>query len=313
MTSVRLALVCLATGCTLAASDSSAQEQDVGTTTYVQLSDFAGIDQGAWFDSVGKLRDEFVALCGDTFCEGEYANLNPLSISCSVSSKIGHVHDCAWTFAASELAVDPQTSAIAIDAPTFVCHFHPKGTAKQLLAAWSSSSDAIHAPMPGGSGSLYDALGDCFQHPIGATPVTVVTDPAPTYVSAAAYYATAANQAKWRAVQTAMVDGFDRVCGDTFCGSDFGDLRSLEFACSITKSSGNVKACAWAFGGSYSVVATSGALDVTSQSFRCAVPVHGTLSQLITTLTTTGLADPIQRPLPGGTTSAYDALAGCLP
>lgn len=307
-------VICLAAGCIAPASDSSVDEQ-VGTTQYVQLVDFAGIDQGAWFDTVGKLRSEFGALCGDTFCEGDYANLTPLSVSCSVSSKLGVVHDCAWTFAGSLAAVDPHTSGISVDAPTFACHFHPKMTAKQLLATWSASSDAIHAPLATtiGATSLYDALVDCFQHPIGQTPVTFVTDPSPTYVSAIDYYTTAANQTKWRSAQTAVVAGFDQICGDTYCGSDFGDLRALELTCSITKSTGNVKACAWVFGGSYSVVGAAGALDVTSRSFRCALPVHGTLAQLIAVWTAPSTTDAIQRPLPGQTTSAYDALGGCLP
>jgi hypothetical protein len=41
--------------------------------------------------------------------------------------------------------------------------------------------------------------------------------------------------------------------------------------------------------------------------------MHGTLSQLISVWTAAGTDDPIQRPLPGVTTSAYDALGGCLP
>jgi hypothetical protein len=104
------------------------------------------------------------------------------------------------------------------------------------------------------------------------------------------------------------------VCGDTFCGSDFGDLQSLALVCSVTKSTGNVKSCSWIFGGSYMLPARNGAEDVTSKSFACNVPVKGTLSQLITVLTATDpTTDAIRRPLPGTTTTAYDALGGCLP
>ncbi len=299
------------TGCI--ESGATEKEQDVGSTQYVELSDFSGIDQGAWFDLVGKLGTEFGQVCGDTFCEGDYANLTPLSLSCSVTSKLGSVHDCAWTFAGSLTEVDPTTSAIAVDAPTFECHVHPKTTAHKLIELWSNSADAIHEPLPGTTGSYFDELVDCFQHPIGHTPITVSTSATPTYVSASDYYTTAANQAKWAAAKAALKAGFDNICGDTYCGSDFGDLQSLDLTCSITKSSGNVKACAWVFGGSYSLPATSGALSVTSKSFNCGLPVHGTLSQLISTLTAAGTTDPIQRPLPGATTSAYDALGGCLP
>jgi hypothetical protein len=154
-------------------------------------------------------------------------------------------------------------------------------------------------------------LPDCFTHPIGDTPITATSSATPTYVEAADYYTTAANQAKWSSTYAALKLGFDNVCGDTFCGSDYSDLQSLELACSITRSSGNVKSCAWAFGGSYTLVKATGALDLTSRTWTCPVAVHGTLSQLISTVTAPGTVDPIQRPLPGGT-SAYDSIAGCV-
>ncbi len=113
--------------------------------------------------------------------------------------------------------------------------------------------------------------------------------------------------------KTALVTGFNDVCGDTFCESDYSDMQSLAFVCSITKSTGNVKACDWIFGGSFSQIATNGAVTPTSQTWTCPVPVHGTLSQLITTLTASGSTDPIDRALPGTTASAYDAIGGCLP
>jgi hypothetical protein len=40
--------------------------------------------------------------------------------------------------------------------------------------------------------------------------------------------------------------------------------------------------------------------------------MHGTMAQLVSALAAPG-ADAIQTPLPGVTTSAYDALGGCLP
>ena len=286
-------------------------EQDVSSTTYIDIMDFRTTDQGQWYDTIRKLDDEFAGVCGDTFCEGDWSNLTPLTFGCSVSTKLGTVHDCAWTFAASQVAVDPVTAAIVTNAATFQCHITAKTSSTKLITLLSSSADAIHEPLFG-SPSLSDQLGDCFAHPIGATPITVATGT--TYVAATDYYGTAVGQKKWHDAQAALVAGFDNVCGDTFCGSDFSDLQSLAFECAVTKSNGNVKSCAWVFGGSYHVVPSKGgALQETSSTFRCPFTVKGTLPQLITALTAPGAPDAIHRPLPGMTASAYDALGGCLP
>ncbi len=295
--------------------DSAAVTDDVTATQYMTILEFPnGENEGAWYDINSKLDQEFRDICGDTFCGGDYSNLTPLTFSCSVSTKAGTVHECAYTFAGSLTSVDPKTSVIGIDAPTFECRIHPKTTASKLIKLLSSSNDALHEPLPGGAGSIYDELVDCFQHPINKTPVTFSSEPNRTYVAAVDYYATAANQTKWRNAQSALQLGFDNICGDTFCGSDYGDLQSLEFQCSVTKSTGNVKECEWIFGGSYSVVATKGgALNETDQTWRCKVPVKGSITQLVNVLTAPGTDSAIRRPLPGGTATAYDALGGCLP
>lgn len=288
------------TGCAVSPSVPSEWAQESGVTQYVNIMDFAGTDQGAWYDLVRKLDSEF-----------QDPSITPLTFYCSVSSIVGNVHDCAWTFTSSQHAVDANTAALQVDAVTYECHVHPKTTAPKLIALLQGSSDAIHEVLPGTSTSIADALPDCFAHPIGGTPITAATSPTPTYVEAAAYYTTAANQAKWAATYAALKLAFDNICGDTFCSGDYSDLQSLDFACAITKSTGNVKSCAWTFGGSYTLVKSTGALDLSSRTWTCPVAVHGTISQLIATVTGTADQDAIQRPLPGGT-SAYDSIAGCV-
>jgi hypothetical protein len=233
-----------------------------------------------------------------------------------VTTKAGDVHDCAWTFASSQVAVDPTTAAIETNTPTYQCHIETKTTAVKLLALLTGSGDTLHAPLPGAA-SIADQLAGCFDHPVGATPIATGSASAETYVAATDYYTSAASRAKWAAAQAALLAGFNNICGDTFCSSDYNDLQSLDFECSVTKSTGNVKSCAWVFAGSvHDVNASTGAVGETSQGFRCNVAMKGTLPQLITTLT--GAAppdgsDPIDRALPGETTSAYDALGDCLP
>jgi hypothetical protein len=279
------------------AIDDTAEDVQESATRYVDIADFASIDQGAWFDAIAKLNREFAAL-GQPY--------TPLTFFCSVSSKLGSVKDCAWTFASSQAAVDATTAAIAFDVPTFQCHIHPRTTAKALVAVLEGSSDALHAPLPGTT-SISDALAACLTAPATA----VATDG--TYVEASAYYATAANQAKWVAAYAELKRGFDAVCGDTFCSSDFSDLQSMQLACAITKSTGNIKGCTWAFAGSFATVAASGELAITSQSWQCPIAVKGTIAQMIAALTsTTDTNDGVHRVLPGGAI-AYDSISGCLP
>lgn len=294
--------IAMLSACALAdVEPDAADEQESGATQYVDILDFAKTDQGAWYDLVRALNTQVAA---------EDSAHAPLTLFCSVTSKRGDIKDCAWTFASAHAVVDGATAAIAVDAPTYQCHIAPNTTAPRLIALLQGSASPLHEPLPGAT-SLADALPDCFAHPIGSTALPAVS-PA-TYVEASAYYATAANQQKWADAKTALAAGFDRVCGDTFCSGDFTDLQSLTFACAITRSTGNVKGCAWTFGGSWTLVAKAGGLALTSQTFTCPVAMHGTIAQLITTLTATGTEDAIRRPLPGTTATAYDALLGCLP
>jgi hypothetical protein len=314
MKRVAICLVLAAiTGCAISPETSNENTQDSSATQYVNIEDLATIDQGAWFDAIAKLNSEFAALCPSTFCtSGAYTTYTPLTFYCAVSSKEGSVKDCAWTFAATNAAVDATTAAIQFDVPTFQCHIHPKTTATKLVALLESSSDAIHEVLPSTT-SIADSLAACFANPIGATPITATTSAAPTYVDAVDYYTTTANRAKWSAAYAELQSGFDNVCGDTFCSSDYADLWSMQLACAVTKSTGNIKGCTWAFAGSFTTVATSGELALTSRSWQCPVAVKGTVSQMISALTsTTDTNDGVHRLLPGGT-DAYDSIAGCLP
>jgi hypothetical protein len=313
-----LAMIALAlTGCMAEAGgpDGEQTEQDV-KTTYVDILDFSKTDQGQWYDLIHNLNHEFDQVCGDTFCEGDYSNIQPLTFSCSVTSKAGDVKDCAWTFAAAQVDVDPRTAVINDDAPTFVCHVQMKTTATKLVQILAGS-DPLNAALPGAPAatpSIYDQLGDCFDHPIGQTPGTFAQTGALSYVSARDYYSSATWIDRWYATTAALKDGFDRVCGDTFCSGDFGDLQAMDFTCAITKSTGNVKSCEWTFGGSWHLVAeNSGTQQITASTFKCPVTMKGTLSQFIGVITAPGTDEPINRPLPGMTTTAYDALLGCLP
>ena len=303
---------CLAEG---GGVDGEETEQE-STTTYVDILDFSKTDQGQWYDLIHNLNSQFDQVCGDTFCEGDYANIQPLTFSCSVSSIRGNVKDCAWTFAAANVDVDQRNANIIIDAPTFQCHFQMKTTAVKLTSILAGA-DALHAALPGAptaTPSIYDQLSECFEHPIGQTQNALAQTGSLSYVSARDYYTSSAGIDRWNAAKAALKDGFDRVCGDTFCSGDFGDLQAMDFTCAITKSTGNVKSCMWTFGGSWHLVAQGGgAQQITASTFKCPVMMKGTLSKFMDVLLAPGTDKAINRPLPGMTTSAYEALLGCLP
>jgi hypothetical protein len=298
-------------GCATTGTDNLSGDEQDSTTSYVEIQEFGTTPaEDAWYSINSKLQSEFNAVCGDTFCEGDFSNITALRLYCSVTSKKATIHDCAWAFTASTHEVDTATAAVVTNAVTYQCHFKPRTTGPKLIALLQNSSDAIHATLPG-MGSIYDTLGTCFQHPIGATTVTV-SPPATTYVDAADYYTNATSSARWTAAQQNLHVGFDNVCGDTFCSSDYSDVQALDLGCSVTKSSGAMKACVWNFGGSYTTIAPNGDLALVSKTWSCPVAVHGTIAQMIAVLTsTTDTTDAIHRTLPGAT-SAYDSIAGCV-
>jgi hypothetical protein len=304
-------LVGLTSACALDASTSAVGEES-SSTTYVDMYDFPGIDQDAFVSLESQLAQAFANVCGDTFCEGDYVNLTPMTLACSVTSKLGDVHDCAWTFAGSLEAVDPTTSAISVDAPSFQCHFAAKTTGAKLIAFLSSQTDPLNATLPGETTSIYDALVPCFQNPIGKTPVTFTDATKPTYVEASDYYKSGSYQAQWSKAKAALANGFYDVCGDTFCDGDYNPIVPMDFVCSVTASTGNVKDCKWVFEGSYAFPGKGGVEAVSAKSWTCDVPMKGTLSQLMSVVNATNTTGVLDRTLPGGTATAYDALLNCL-
>jgi len=118
----------------------------------------------------------------------------------------------------------------------------------------------------------------------------------------------------WMGIIGTLKQDFDDVCGDTFCGGDYSNLEPLRFRCSINTTTQVLKNCTYVFAGSYEVVnPTTGTIRVTAKTFSCHISVTGmALADFEKTLTDAGSTPPLQRPLPGKTTSIYDALGGCL-
>lgn len=116
----------------------------------------------AWYALRAGLELGFEAICGDTFCEGDYSNIAPLRFQCSVQLRSGRIGACTWSFAASNEEIDPRDGQLAVDTPSWTCAIPlvPNLTIGELLAALAGD-EPLHAVLPGGTGSIYDALGDC--------------------------------------------------------------------------------------------------------------------------------------------------------
>ena len=294
-------LVLLTSACALAPDTTGTDDESSTATQYVSAGDF---DAG-FYDVRSKLDAAFAA--------SGHAGITSLGLACSVTSKVGNVHDCVWAFAAEAHAVDAANATLATSQPWYECHVYPKSTLAKFDAQMNASADPLHETLPGTTTTFDDALADCFTHPKDGATITGATSTTPTYVEASDVYKSGAYRAQWDAAKAALKLAFDDVCGDTFCGGDYSNMQSLAFVCSVTRSSGNIKECAWLFTGSYALPTKTGAMPVSEKSWRCEVPVKGTVSQLMSVVNATNVnEDVLHRALPGGTATAYDALLNCL-
>lgn len=116
----------------------------------------------AWYGLRQRLRTEFDEICGDTFCEGEYSNLESLRFLCSVDRASGLIGQCVWVFAGSQEAIDPASGRVQVQARSWRCRAPlAPGTSMEALLSGLSRDSALHAPLPGTQRSIYDGLIDC--------------------------------------------------------------------------------------------------------------------------------------------------------
>ena len=109
-----------------------------------------------------RLVRGFDAICGDTFCEGEFHNLQALRFRCSVQVATGRVGECLWTFTGSTARVDDATGRIAVEARTRACRAPLAAqTLLPVLLQTLEQDDALHAALPGTRDSIYDGLTSC--------------------------------------------------------------------------------------------------------------------------------------------------------
>ena len=159
---LRPLLATIATLCIAAHSPQAAAQST--RSHYVDVYEYFTTDAQfeAWFALRAGLEAGFDDICGDTFCEGDWSNITPLRLRCSVVAGSGRIGHCIWTFSASNEEIDPRSGAIAVDTQAWQCTLPitPYTTIDALLATLAGD-DPLHTPLPGTPLSVYDALSYC--------------------------------------------------------------------------------------------------------------------------------------------------------
>ncbi|MBN8470687.1 hypothetical protein JYJ95_29635 [Corallococcus exiguus] len=116
----------------------------------------------SWLELRSNLKDNFDDICGDTFCEGDYSNIQSLRFQCSVNSGTGVIGQCVWVFAASNEELNPSTGEFSVQTQTWTCQSPlASGTTMASLLTALSGTSPLYATLPGTSTTIYDGLVDC--------------------------------------------------------------------------------------------------------------------------------------------------------
>ena len=161
-----LLLVLIALATPAARANTPAPRRAAATTNahYVDISQYLTdeADINAWDDTVIHLKQNFDDVCGDTFCEGDYSNIESLDYRCSVEKDTGLVGECVWVFAASNEDISASDGRILVDNQSWKCR-SPLASVTRIadLVHALDVPQPIHAILPGTSQTIYDGLVDC--------------------------------------------------------------------------------------------------------------------------------------------------------
>ncbi|MFC3550138.1 hypothetical protein ACFOLC_03835 [Lysobacter cavernae] len=161
---MRLHLHVLAAGLAMLSAGSAGAVSATTAGPHVDVSSYLRTDAEieAWYLLRSRLRDDFDAICGDTFCEGDYSNIESLRYQCSVDQVNGRIGRCLWVFAASNEEIDPATGRIVVQPRVWRCPTPlPARTTIEALLGSLTVESPLYAPLPGGNRSIYDGLVDC--------------------------------------------------------------------------------------------------------------------------------------------------------
>ena len=158
------AIACLAFSLPHSDAQAATRRATTQAPAYVDMHSYLPTwqERDAWLDVLYQLKLNFDDVCGDTFCEGEYPNLEALRYTCSANTTTGEVGECRFVFAASSEEVDPDTGKVRASVHQWQCAspLAPHTDARQLAAVLQGSRP-LWATLPGTNSTLYDGLVDC--------------------------------------------------------------------------------------------------------------------------------------------------------
>ncbi len=131
------------------------------------------------------------------------------------------------------------------------------------------------------------------------------------YVDLIDYPHQEANAERFHDLEGRLQQGFDNICGDTFCEGEYSDIRALKMRCAVDGADGTVHDCVWLFAASNVWVDDRFGIVTQSPTWRCTLPLLAgtTVEPLFAAL---AARDPLHDPLPGTQKSIYDALTECI-
>jgi hypothetical protein len=297
-------------GCGSANSSDNIDESssDVTKTVYANLVEvIGGADLNNWLALKNRLNNDFLNICGDTFCGGDYGQFQPISLDCSASKTTNKMAQCMWTFAASIEYVNGYSAKVTSDVGLVTCPIPVKGLAADFIAAMNVPAPAVAMDqvVPGGTQTLYDYVSTCFENvKPNAAPTPTKTQ---TYASAEQTAIDNDPDSFIPGVQN-LQTAFDNACGDTYCDGDYNDISALGFTCAVSQA-GNVKGCGWSFAGVFTTVGAYGVITPHTKTWVCALPFSG--KQPVLTSFIQG-SNPYDATLPGSTVTTSEALSGCF-
>jgi hypothetical protein len=136
------------------------------TPEYVDAVNYPAPQQGwdAFHDLERRLVQDFDEICGDTFCEGEFSNLQALRYRCSVRQADSVIGECVWAFAGSNAEIDGATGKVAVDARTWACRT-PLAPQTPIATFYSALSVArpTQVTLPATTTSIHEGLSQCLN------------------------------------------------------------------------------------------------------------------------------------------------------
>ena len=124
---------------------------------------------GGFAAGQSSLAVQFSGICGDTFCAGDFSNLQALSLNCSVASQTSQVGQCLWVFAGSYATVEASSGRVNVHQRVIECDLGFAGSASELGNFLASAADGgasgdlglRKVKIPGNGRTLMEVLVKC--------------------------------------------------------------------------------------------------------------------------------------------------------